>query len=47
MLPLIAFHFGKTGLIAPVWIPVLYSLAMAAEATLPGEFVLFSNRSRG
>jgi hypothetical protein len=31
--PLIAFHFGKTGLIAPVWIPVLYSLAMAAEAT--------------
>ncbi|MFZ0495591.1 MAG: MFS transporter, partial [Methylocella sp.] len=30
--PLIAFHFGKTGLIAPVWIPVLYSLAMAAEA---------------
>ncbi|MGH6801013.1 MAG: MFS transporter [Methylocella sp.] len=30
--PLIAFHFGKTGLFAPVWIPVLYSLAMAAEA---------------
>jgi MFS family permease len=30
--PLIAFHFGKTGLIVPVWIPVLYSLAMAAEA---------------
>jgi MFS family permease len=30
--PLIAFHFGKTGLIAPVWIPVLYSLGMAAEA---------------
>jgi hypothetical protein len=30
--PLIAFHFGKTGLIAPVWIPVLYSLAMAADA---------------
>ncbi|MGH6856663.1 MAG: MFS transporter [Methylocella sp.] len=30
--PLIAFHFGKTGLIAPVWIPVLYSIAMAAEA---------------
>jgi MFS family permease len=30
--PLIAFHFSKTGLIAPVWIPVLYSLAMAAEA---------------
>jgi MFS family permease len=30
--PLIAFHFDKTGLIAPVWIPVLYSLAMAADA---------------
>jgi predicted MFS family arabinose efflux permease len=30
--PLIAFHFGKTSLIAPVWIPVLYSLAMAADA---------------
>jgi MFS family permease len=30
--PLVAFHFGKTGLIAPVLIPVLYSLAMAAEA---------------
>jgi len=30
--PLIAFHFGKTGLIAPVFIPVLYSLAMAADA---------------
>src|SRR3984893_18644857 len=30
--PLIAFHFGKTGLIAPVWMPVLYSVAMAAEA---------------
>ena len=30
--PLIAFHFGKTGMIAPVWIPLAYSLAMAAEA---------------
>jgi MFS family permease len=30
--PLIAFHFNKTGLIAPVWIPVFYSLAMAADA---------------
>ena len=30
--PLIAFHFGKTALIAPDWIPVFYSLAMAAEA---------------
>jgi MFS family permease len=31
--PLIAFHFGKTNLIAPVWIPAFYSLAMAADAT--------------
>ncbi len=30
--PLIAYHFGKTGMIAPVWIPLAYSLAMAAEA---------------
>jgi predicted MFS family arabinose efflux permease len=30
--PLIAFHFGKTALMSPVWIPVTYSLAMAAEA---------------
>jgi MFS family permease len=30
--PLIAFHFNKTGLISPVWIPVFYSLAMAADA---------------
>jgi MFS family permease len=30
--PLIAYHFGKTGMIAPVFIPLLYSLAMAAEA---------------
>lgn len=30
--PLIAYHFGKTGMIAPVWIPLTYSLAMAAEA---------------
>ena len=30
--PLIAFHFGKTNLIAPVWIPAFYALAMAAEA---------------
>ncbi|HUI20268.1 MAG TPA: MFS transporter [Methylocella sp.] len=30
--PLIAFHFGKTGMITPVWIPLAYSLAMAAEA---------------
>jgi MFS family permease len=31
--PLIAYHFGKTGMIAPVFIPLLYSLAMAAEAS--------------
>ena len=31
--PLIAFHFSKTGMIAPVWIPLAYSLAMAAEAS--------------
>ncbi len=31
--PLIAFHFGKSALISPVWIPITYSLAMAAEAT--------------
>jgi MFS family permease len=30
--PLIAFHFGKTNLIAPVWIPAFYALAMAADA---------------
>jgi MFS family permease len=30
--PLIAYHFGKTGLIAPLWIPVMYSLAMGADA---------------
>jgi len=31
--PLIAFHFAKTALISPVWIPITYSLAMAADAT--------------
>jgi MFS family permease len=30
--PLIAFHFGKTASIKPVLIPILYSLAMAADA---------------
>lgn len=30
--PLIAYHFGKTGLFAPFVIPLLYALAMAAEA---------------
>ncbi|MCI0465821.1 MAG: MFS transporter, partial [Beijerinckiaceae bacterium] len=27
-----AYHFGKTDLIAPVWIPAFYSAAMAADA---------------
>jgi MFS family permease len=31
--PLIAYHFGKTGMIAPFVIPLLYALAMAAEAS--------------
>ncbi len=30
--PLIAYHFGKTGMIAPMWIPAFYALAMAADA---------------
>jgi MFS family permease len=30
--PLIAFHFGKTASFDPAWIPLLYSLAMAADA---------------
>jgi MFS family permease len=30
--PLIAFHFGKAGVIAPAWIPVLYAVAMATDA---------------
>lgn len=29
---LIAFHLGKTSLVAPMWIPILYAFAMAAEA---------------
>lgn len=30
--PLIAYHFGKTASFAPAWIPLLYSVAMAADA---------------
>ncbi|WP_243174818.1 MFS transporter [Desulfofundulus sp. TPOSR] len=30
--PLIAFHLGKTSLISPEWFPVLYAIAMAADA---------------
>ncbi|MGB9803365.1 MFS transporter, partial [Desulfofundulus sp.] len=30
--PLIAFHLGKTSPISPGWIPVLYAIAMAADA---------------
>jgi len=29
---LIAFHFGKAALFEPVWIPVVYAFAMAADA---------------
>jgi MFS family permease len=30
--PLIAYHFGRAGIMAPVWIPILYAVAMATEA---------------
>ncbi len=30
--PLIAYHFGKTGLASPSWIPLLYALAMGVDA---------------
>jgi MFS family permease len=30
--PLMAYHLGKTGIVAPAWIPVLYAVAMATEA---------------
>jgi MFS family permease len=30
--PLIAYHFGKAEVISPAWIPVLYAVAMAADA---------------
>lgn len=30
--PLIAYHFGKAGVMSPVWIPVLYAVAMGTEA---------------
>lgn len=30
--PLIAYHFGKTNVVAPAWIPAFYALAMAADA---------------
>jgi predicted MFS family arabinose efflux permease len=30
--PLMAYHLGKTGVVAPAWIPVLYAVAMATEA---------------
>lgn len=29
--PLIAYHFGKTGTVAPEWIPILYSIAMGVD----------------
>ncbi|MBX6323290.1 MAG: MFS transporter, partial [Rhodospirillaceae bacterium] len=30
--PLIAYHFGRAGTVAPAWIPLLYAVAMAADA---------------
>jgi len=30
--PLIAYHFSKTGLASPSWIPLLYALAMGVDA---------------
>jgi MFS family permease len=30
--PLIAYHFGRAGIVAPLWIPILYAVAMATEA---------------
>jgi len=30
--PLIAYHFGKTGLASPGWIPLFYAIAMAVDA---------------
>ncbi|HEX9569733.1 MAG TPA: MFS transporter [Rhodospirillales bacterium] len=30
--PLVAYHFGKTGVMPAAWIPVVYAVAMAADA---------------
>ena len=30
--PLIAYHFAKAAVVPPVWIPILYAVAMGAEA---------------
>ena len=30
--PLIAYHFGKTSLVADTWIPIFYAVAMAVDA---------------
>jgi len=30
--PLIAYHFGKTGVAPPTWIPLLYAVAMGVDA---------------
>lgn len=32
--PLIAYHFQKTALLSPVWIPVFYSIAMGANTLI-------------
>ncbi len=30
--PLIAYHFGRTGVLPPVWIPLFYAVAMGVDA---------------
>lgn len=30
--PLVAYHFGKTGVLSAAWIPVVYAVAMATDA---------------
>lgn len=30
--PLVAYHFGKAGIMSPFWIPVVYAVAMATDA---------------
>ncbi|EHL30407.1 MFS transporter [Legionella drancourtii] len=32
--PLIAYHFQKTALLSPVWIPIFYSIAMGANTLI-------------
>lgn len=35
--PLIAFHFGKTSVVSPDWVPIAYAIAMAVDGV--GAFV--------